>query len=215
MLLYLSLLTLLTGLLAPTPQRERGNQGVNDELTLDSARPIIDNQRATVWDLSWTKGVPAGMERTSTNALWISVAPTPGTVVYWQKGAERRASQASGAPTHMVVVDIKDAPAGTLENKSGYSNAFPRPGSKKILENEHVVVWDYTWMLGQPTAMHFHDKDALVVYLKKGAVKSTTPDGKSDVTARTEGMTAFNARARVHTETLVEGESRAIITEFK
>ncbi len=213
MLLYLSLLALLSGLLAPVPQRERPSG--NDELTLDSARPIIDNPRATVWDLSWTKGVPAGMDRTSTNALWISVAPTPGTVVYWPKGAERRASQSSGAPAHMVVVDIKDAPAGVLENKSGFPNAFPRPGSKKILENEHVVVWDYTWTPGQPTAMHFHDKDALVVYLKKGAVKSTTPDGKSDVTARTVGMTVFNARARVHTETLVEGESRAIITEFK
>jgi hypothetical protein len=210
---FLSLLTLLTGLLVPGLQRERPSG--NDELTLDSARPVIDNPRTTVWDLSWTKGVPAGMERTSTNALWISVAPSPGTVVYWPKGAERRASQSSGTPAHMVVVDIKDGPPGTLPNKSGYPNAFPRPGSKKILENERVVVWDYTWTLGQPTAMHFHDKDALVVYLKKGAVKSTTPDGKSDVTARTEGMTAFNARARVHTETLVEGESRAIITEFK
>ena len=29
------------------------------------------------------------------------------------------------------------------------------------------------------------------------------------------GKTTFNARDRVHTETLVEGESRAIITEFK
>jgi hypothetical protein len=213
MMAFLSLLALLTALLAPGLQRERPSG--NDELTLDSARPLIDNPRTRVWDLSWTKGVPANMERTSTNALWISVAPTPGTVVYWPKGAERRAAQSSGTPAHMVVVDIKDAPAGTLENKSGFPNAFPRPGSKKILENDRVVVWDYTWTLGQPTAMHFHDKDALVVYLKKGAVKSTTPDGKSDVTLRTEGKTAFNARARVHTETLVEGESRAIITEFK
>ena len=77
------------------------------------------------------------------------------------------------------------------------------------------MVWDYTWTFGQATAMHFHDKDALVVYLKDGQVKSTTPDGRSDVTPRKVGLVAFNARARVHTETLVEGESRAIITEFK
>jgi hypothetical protein len=213
MMPLLSLLALLTGLLAPGFQRERPTG--NDSLTLDGARPVIDNPRATVWDFTWTRGVPSAMERTSTNALWISLAPTPGTAVYWAKGGERRATQSAGAPVRMVVVDIKDGPPGTLENKSGSVNAFPRPGSRKILENERVVVWDYTWTLGQPTAMHFHDKDALVVYLKDGMVKSTTPDGKSDVTPRKFGLIAFNARARVHTETLVEGESRAIITEFK
>jgi hypothetical protein len=102
-----------------------------------------------------------------------------------------------------------------MENKSGYPNAFPRPGSRKILENERVIIWDYTWTTGQPTPMHFHDKDALVVYLKNGALKSTTPDGKSVVNPLTVGKTTFNARDRVHTETLVEGESRAIITELK
>jgi len=194
-------------------QRERPS--TTDFLALDGARPIIDNPHAAVWELTWTRGVPAAIERTTSNSLWISVAPTPGTVVYWAKGAERRATQSAGAPVRMVVIDVKDGPPATLENKSGFANAFPRAGSRKILENDRVLVWDYTWTLGQATAMHFHDKDALVVYLKKGAVKSTTPDGKSDVTPRTVGMVAFNARARVHTETLVEGESRAIITEFK
>jgi hypothetical protein len=214
MLVYLSLLTLLTGLLAPGLQRERPSG--NHELTLDSARPVIDNQRTTVWDLSWTKGVPAGMERTSTNALWISVAPSPGTVVYWPKGAERRAAQSPNAPARTVVIDLKDQPApAKLENKSGFPNAFPRPGSKKVFENDRIVVWDYTWTPGLATPMHFHDKDVVVVYLKDGALKSTTPDGKSTVNTLIVGKTTFNARDRVHTETLIEGESRAIITEFK
>jgi hypothetical protein len=36
--------------------------------------------------------------------------------------------------------------------------AFPRPGVKKILENERVIVWDCTWTPGVATPMHFHDK---------------------------------------------------------
>ena len=210
----LGLFALLSGLLMPGLQRER-DRSPNDELTLDGARPLIDNPRVTVWDLTWTRGVPAAMERTTSNSLWISVAPTPGTVVYWAKGAARKAEQSPGAPVRMVVVDIKNGPVGALENKTGAVAAFPRPGSKKLFENNLVVVWDYTWTRDQATAMHFHDKDALVVYLKDGSVKSTTPDGKSDVTPRKVGMVAFNARARVHTETLVDGESRGIITEFK
>jgi hypothetical protein len=213
MVLLLSLLTFLTGW--SMPELQRNVPGTNDFLTLDGARPVIDNQRATVWDLTWTKGVPEAMERSSSNSVWISVAPMPGHVVYWPKGAARQALQSPDSPAHTVVIDLKDHAAATLENKSRFPNAFPRPGSRKVLENDRIVVWDYTWTAGQATPMHFHDKDVVVVYLKDGALKSTTPDGQSVVNKLTVGKTTFNASDRVHTETLVEGESRAIITEFK
>src|SRR6266496_2259600 len=48
-----------------------------------------------------------------------------------------------------------------------------------------------------------------------GSLKSTTPDGKSVVSKWAPGDTRFNPRDRVHTETLVEGQLRAIITELK
>jgi quercetin dioxygenase-like cupin family protein len=207
------LLSLMMFLLAPGQQPERSS--APDALTLDGARPIMDNPRVTVWDLTWSRGVPEVMERTTTNAIWVSVAPNEGQVVYWPRGSARRAAASENAMARSIVVSLKDAPPATKENKSGYPNAFPRPGSRKILENERVIIWDYTWTTGQPTPMHFHDKDALVVYLKNGALKSTTPDGKSVVNPLTVGKTTFNARDRVHTETLVEGESRAIITELK
>jgi hypothetical protein len=213
MLLLLSLLPLLTGLLAPGLQRDAPS--TDDRFTLDGARPIIDNDRATVWDLTWTKGVPAAMERPSSNSVWISVTPMPGTVVYWPKGAARQAVRSPDTPARTVVIDLKDHPAGTLANRTKFPNAFPRPGSKKVLENNRIIVWDYTWTPGQATPMHFHDKDVVVVYLKDGALKSTTTDGKSVVNTLTVGKTTFNLADRVHTETLVEGESRAIITEFK
>jgi hypothetical protein len=207
------LLSLMMFLLAPGQQPERSS--APDALTLDGARPIMDNPRVTVWDLTWSRGVPEVMERTTTNAIWVSLTPNEGQVVYWPRGSARRAAASENAMARSIVVSLKDAPTATMENKSGYPNAFPRPGSRKILENERVIIWDYTWTTGQPTPMHFHDKDALVVYLKNGALKSTTPDGKSVVNSLTVGKTTFNARDRVHTETLVEGESRAIITELK
>ena len=169
MMLLFSLLTLL---FAPWQQQpERRNQGVNDELTLDGTRPIMDNARVTVWDFTWTRGVPEAMERTTSNAIWVSIAPVEGQAVYWPKGAVRRAAPSSGAAARAIVVALKDSPPSTMENKSAYPNAFPRPGSRKLLENDRVVMWDYTWTPGQPTPMHFHDKDALVVYLKNGAAQ--------------------------------------------
>jgi hypothetical protein len=114
-----------------------------------------------------------------------------------------------------MVVDLKDHPVAPILNTSGYPLAFPRPGVKKLLENNRVIVWDYTWTTGVPTPMHFHDKDVVVLFLEDGDLKSTTPDGKDVVSSYTPGTMRFNTRGRTHYETLVRGKQRAIITELK
>jgi hypothetical protein len=63
--------------------------------------------------------------------------------------------------------------------------------------------------------MHFHDKDAIVVFLEDGDLKSTTPDGQATVAPHTRGQVSFSPRDRTHTETLTRGKERAIITELK
>jgi hypothetical protein len=113
------------------------------------------------------------------------------------------------------VIELKDHPVPPLANPSRFPNAFPRPGVVKRLENDKILVWDYTWTTGVPTPMHFHDKDVVVVYLENGALKSTTPDGQSVVNELSPRLIRFNARDRIHTEELVRGKARAIITELK
>ncbi len=102
-----------------------------------------------------------------------------------------------------------------LANKSKYPLAFPRPGVKKLLENDRVIVWDYTWTPGVATPMHFHDKDVVVFYQEDGDLQSTTPSGEKTVNQYKPGMIRFNLRDRIHTETLVRGKQRALITELK
>jgi hypothetical protein len=102
-----------------------------------------------------------------------------------------------------------------LANTTGYPLAFPRPHARKLLENDKVVVWSYTWRPHEPTPMHFHDKEALVVFEATGALQSTTADGKSTVSEYRFGDIRFNGRDRTHTEVLVRGNERAVITELK
>jgi hypothetical protein len=113
------------------------------------------------------------------------------------------------------VIEIKDHAPTALPNKSGFPNAFPRPGSKKLFENAKVIVWDYSWTTGVATPMHFHDKEVVVTYLKDGSLKSTPSTGDPVVNDYTFGTVKFNAANRVHSETLVKGSQRAVITEFK
>jgi hypothetical protein len=162
-------------------------------------KPIIDNDRVAVWDTT----DPAAQ---SMDSVIVSL---DGSAMLAPKGKQ---------PTlngRAIVINLKDHPVAPIENKSGFPLAFPRPGSKKLLENDRVIVWDSTWTPGVPSPMHFHDKDVVVVFLKDGDLKSTTPDGKEVVNSYKPATVRFNLRDRTHTETLVRGEQRAIITELK
>jgi len=161
--------------------------------------PVIDNDRVTVWD------VTAGSTQPS-DAVVVSFA---GKATFLPKGRTPKIDGRS------IVIDLKDRAVTPIANTSGYPLAFPRPGSKKLLENSRVVVWDYSWAPDVPTPMHFHDKDVVVLFLEDGDLKSTTPDGKSVVNSYTTGMVRFNQRDRAHFETLVRGKQHAIITELK
>ena len=107
------------------------------------------------------------------------------------------------------------AKVAPIPNPTKYPLAFPRPNVKKVLENDRVMIWDYTWTPGVPTPMHFHDKDVVVVYLADGELRSTEPDGKSVVNPHYFGFTKLNSRDRAHTEELIKGTGRAIIVELK
>lgn len=175
-------------------------------------KPLIDNERVSVWDCTWTSAAPAAVLSQTDEAVWISIAPSAGEVVHWAKGEARQPKAKTG---RAIVIDLKDHPVPPIKNTSGYPNAFPRPGSKKVFENPRIVVWDYSWKTGKPTPMHFHDKDVVAVFLGKGSLQSTTPDGTATVSKWEPGDTRFNARDRAHTETLVDGQMRAILTELK
>jgi hypothetical protein len=114
-----------------------------------------------------------------------------------------------------VVIELKNHPVAPLENKSGFPLAFPRPHVKKVLENDRIIVWSYAWNPGEPTLMHFHDKDGVVVYMEDTALQSTTPDGKSTINEYSAFQTKFNLRDRTHRELLARGTESAIMTELK
>lgn len=164
-------------------------------------KPVIDNESVSVWDV--IDSAPAQ----PFDAIVIST--TAGTATQVPKGTTPKISGRS------ILIDLKDHPAPAYKNTSGYQLAFPRPGSRKIFENNRVIVWDYTWTPNVATPTHFHDKDVVVIFLEDGDLKSTTTDGQSTVTTYKPFTVKYNRGGRTHTETLVRGTEHAIITELK
>lgn len=188
--------------------------------------PVIDNERVTVRDIALEQGKPGPV-----------VEHTGDYVVLYVKGGRIRAADgktathpsgsafsghggttsdtATNGPVHEVVVELKDAPSKTVPNTTGLPPAFPRPGSRKVLENEKIRVWNYKWLPGKPTPMHFHNTEVVVVYLGDGDIAATTPDGKKIVTHHNPGEIVFNLANRSHSEELVKGEQSGIMLELK
>jgi hypothetical protein len=179
-----------------------------------ATEPVIDNDRVTVWDISREEGATRARRIESHDSLEIALSPAPGAVVFRRRNAEPNVAIAPVAG-RTVVIELKGHPVPPLKNTSRYPSAFPRPRVKKVIENERLIVWDYSWTLGEPTPMLFHDKDVVVVYLADGALLSTTPQGERVVNEYSTGSIRFNTRDRIHSEELTTGTQRAIIVELK
>jgi hypothetical protein len=173
-------------------------------LTLaQGVQPSIDNERVTVWDTR--NPLPAAQR----DFVAVSLS-RKNSVIFGHKG-----NIPGEAGSRTVVIELKDHGVVPIPNNSGYPNAFPRPRAKKLLESDRAIVWSYSWNLGEPTPMHFHDKDVVVVFEEDSALKSTTPDGKSVVNDNKFGDIRFSRRDRTHTELLVRGTGSAVIVELK
>jgi hypothetical protein len=193
--------------------------------------PVIDNGRVLVWHLQLKKGEtgPYAPKDLDTVVMFLeggrirSEAPDghsrletrrAGDAIWVPRGSAGKDTAVSG-PVEEVVIALKDAPVEPLVNSSGLPNAFPRPGSRKILENSRVIVWQYSWVPGRPSPMHFHDKDVVVAFREEGSLESVSPTGEGTVNASHPGEIRFNARGRSHSEKLLAGHQSAVMVELK
>jgi quercetin dioxygenase-like cupin family protein len=198
----------------------------------EGAVQLLDNARVTMWDVTWPKGKPSPMHRHRYDLVGVYLVGSPirvtlpdgtarestvepGFILYQREAVTHIEEGIADIPRHAILTDIKGGPIAAIENPSGQPTAFPREGARQAVDNEKVTIWEYAWTLGKSTGMHFHDKDAFVVFLADGELKSTTPDGKSEITKYKRGDSRFSPRGRVHSEELVSGALRAVITELK
>jgi hypothetical protein len=194
-------------------------------------RVKFDNERVIVSDITLTPQKPEAIEthdhdfvtmyliggrfRTiDANGTPHIVMHNAGDATFTSGSSKTTAEVISDQPARIFVVELKQYPAPAT-NTSKYPGAFPRPGSTKILENDHVIVWNYSWAPGVPTPMHYHFREVVVVYREDGSLKSTSANGEIVVNNYTFGMVKFNKADRTHTEELERGKESAIILELK
>jgi hypothetical protein len=168
-----------------------------------AAQPVLDNERVTVWDTR--EVIPNVAHDFVAVPLYAK-----GTATFGHKG-----DSAGRAGKRSIVIEIKDVKPSPLPNPGKYPPAFPRPHTRKLFENDKVIVWATRWVTGEPTPMHFHDKDAMVVYEDTGRLRATALDGTVSGVDVTFGGPRYALRDRTHQEVLESGKASAVITELK
>jgi hypothetical protein len=138
---------------------------------------------------------------------------------FQEKGITHREEMigfAPDAPERMAIMfDVKDVQVHDLENAKHLPPAFPRNGSIKAIDNARVTEWDYTWQVGRPVEMHFHDKDSVQVFFTPGTIKFTDANGKVTTQTFAFGDARFIPGGTSDREEAVEGSPRAVTIELK
>src|SRR5687768_8190170 len=136
----------------------------------DGTKQLIDNQRVTISEVTWTKGQRSPERQYNEDTLVVPLTPLAlkisgadgktttvrvklGEAQLWKKGT--RQTEEAESDGRAIVARFKDFKGPVYKNDSGFGPAFPRPRVKKLVENDRIAVWDYTWVQGQPTPNHF------------------------------------------------------------
>jgi hypothetical protein len=93
--------------------------------------------------------------------------------------------------------------------------AYPRDGATKMLENEHVIVWDISW-LKQDYPIHRHRYDHTGVYYSPGDRIITSTEGEAREVHTPAWNISFQLAAVTHTESGISDEPlRAVFIQIK
>ena len=222
---------ILTGLVSLAPTLAA--QNYPPPFPRDGVVKVAENDRVIVWDLRWKKGVPTPIHAHTLDVVAVFLegvtTKTTGVDGTTRMGNPMRKGDAVFQPRgvihteeattdggRVIGVELKDAPPPPpLAIRPNLPPGFPRDGAARLIDNDRVTVWDFTWIPGRPVPMHFHDKDTVVVFVDGGKIRSADAEGRTTVAERKFGDVSLNARNRAHTEETIEGSPRAIVVELK
>jgi len=173
---------------------------------------MLENPRVVVWNIAWPKGQPTAMHRhiydlvgsyytsgdrviTEVDGSRRNVTNKAGEITFRQKGLTHIEEGISDSPLRAVFIELKEnGPSGTAGGSPVKVTNFRDIGVKSLMDNPRVAVWSYDRASAQ-SARHFHDRDAVVVWIVDG-----TPHA------------AFVPAGTVHTE---EQSGSATVYELK
>ena len=198
-----------------------------------NATKLLDTDRITVWDIVWPKGQPTAMHRhvydqvgtyyargarliTTADGAVRAVITEIGSLSTTRKGTTHIEEGNSDPPLRAVFIELKQETASGLPDADvGGPVSFPRDDAKKILDDERVTAWDYTWASGSEGIRYRPARETVIVWLGEGKLRVRHRGGASTVSDVNAGTMHHLARGSNETLEIVGGSPRVILFQLK
>ena len=195
-----------------------------------NATEILSNGRVNVWDAYWLKNQPTPMHRHVFDVISITIqggqirATTAdgkvgqgeshvGQATFSRKGLTHSEEGLSDIPQRKIFLELKSM--GTPVPADAHSE-FPPNGTKKLLDNDRLIAWDYTWASGEKVQVDARFYDTVTVFLTGGTIRAHDTKGETKVMERKPGDVVYASHGSpTHSEQTVSGSPRAIIVQLK
>jgi hypothetical protein len=194
-----------------------------------NATSVLQNPRVNAWEVYWPKGQPTPMHEHTIDQLSITLrggtvrVTTPqgkvtdghselGMVVFTKHGTIHQEEGTSDVPQHKIMLEIKPSPPSSPSD----TMFFPPAGATRSLENDRLIVWDYTWQTGRNSIQM--DFDSVTVFLVGGTVRYWNRQGDLIDVVRKPGDVVYAPRSSSWNGEAwgaLDGSPRAIIVQLK
>src|SRR5262245_15098754 len=193
-----------------------------------TAKKLFETDRIVVWDIVWPKGYATPLHRHLYDQVGTYYA-TGGRIITTPDGEKRSSTTpvgnlsttkrgtthieegATDPPLRAVFIEMKkDEGSGQPEAAAATPPPWIRDGSKALLDEARVVVWDYTWKAG-PSATTTYTRDTVAVWLGTGKIKLTPRGGSATIVDVAPGQVRRYTRGDVETVEVVDGTPREMI----
>jgi hypothetical protein len=195
-----------------------------------NATQVLSNDRVNVWDAYWLKNQPTPMHRHIFDVISITVqggtiratnadgkvsegTSKLGQANFSRKGLTHSEEGLSDVPQRKIFLELKSIAAPGATGMDPHE-AFPPDGTTKLVDNDRLIAWDYTW--GQKVQVDAHNFDTVAVFLTGGSIRLVDTKGASKDVERKPGDVVYTAHGpESHTEEAVSGAPRAIVVQLK
>ena len=198
-----------------------------------NAARLLDTDRIAVWDIVWPLGQPTAMHRHPYDQVGTYYA-SGGRLITTPDGAVRAAITKVGSlsttrkgtthiedgntdpPLRAVFIELKkETASGLAPADTGGPALFPRDGAARVLDDNRVTVWDYTWASGASGLQYRPARETVIVWLGAGTLRVTRRDGSATVSDVVAGTMRHIPRGSDEMVDVVSGSPRAMFFELK
>ncbi len=122
------------------------------------------------------------------------------SITFVRHGTVHQEEGRSEVPQHKIMLEVKPSPP------TGISTDPPAPNATKLLDNDRLIAWDYTWPDSQTIQRPAVDLDTITVFLEPGTINNT---------AYKQGDVLYAPHGTLDTTDQATGSPRAIIVQLK